>query len=148
MFFFSQQRPAYEMRISDWSSDVCSSDLCARLFQAPGCAARRGALGQQSRSARSEPRGEGRLATRQVWWRLHPFWRDRARPAGSTHARGQRRRGRDSQPSDLARFHRRSRRETGELAELGRMELGRESCRERVCKYVEMREVDVTIKKK
>src|SRR3546814_10906718 len=26
-FFFFKQRPAYEMRISDWSSDVCSSDL-------------------------------------------------------------------------------------------------------------------------
>src|SRR3546814_5714793 len=27
MFFFFKQRTAYEMRISDWSSDVCSSDL-------------------------------------------------------------------------------------------------------------------------
>src|SRR3546814_18447424 len=26
-FFFFKQKPAYEMRISDWSSDVCSSDL-------------------------------------------------------------------------------------------------------------------------
>src|SRR3546814_4025360 len=25
--FFFKQKPAYEMRISDWSSDVCSSDL-------------------------------------------------------------------------------------------------------------------------
>src|SRR3546814_17257880 len=29
-FFFVKQRTAYEMRISDWSSDVCSSDLHAR----------------------------------------------------------------------------------------------------------------------
>src|SRR3546814_9130172 len=29
-FFFVKQKTAYEMRISDWSSDVCSSDL-------PGC---------------------------------------------------------------------------------------------------------------
>src|SRR3546814_8676016 len=29
-FFFFKQKTAYEMRISDWSSDVCSSDL-ARL---------------------------------------------------------------------------------------------------------------------
>src|SRR3546814_2317411 len=28
-FFFSKQKTAYEMRISDWSSDVCSSDLVA-----------------------------------------------------------------------------------------------------------------------
>src|SRR3546814_15676808 len=27
--FFLKQKTAYEMRISDWSSDVCSSDLCS-----------------------------------------------------------------------------------------------------------------------
>src|SRR3546814_17332296 len=27
IFFFFKQKPAYEVRISDWSSDVCSSDL-------------------------------------------------------------------------------------------------------------------------
>src|SRR3546814_8580194 len=32
IFFFFKQKTAYEMRISDWSSDVCSSDLLiARL---------------------------------------------------------------------------------------------------------------------
>src|SRR3546814_4251279 len=29
VFFFFKQKTAYEMRISDWSSDVCSSDLCS-----------------------------------------------------------------------------------------------------------------------
>src|SRR3546814_3154983 len=29
-FFFFKQKTAYEMRISDWSSDVCSSDLISR----------------------------------------------------------------------------------------------------------------------
>src|SRR3546814_9033895 len=29
MFFFFKQKTAYEVRISDWSSDVCSSDLFA-----------------------------------------------------------------------------------------------------------------------
>src|SRR3546814_1377431 len=29
VFFFFKQKTAYEMRISDWSSDVCSSDLVA-----------------------------------------------------------------------------------------------------------------------
>src|SRR3546814_5594289 len=50
MFFFFKQKTAYEMRISDWSSDVCSSDLrnaghlCALLLgprlsgQTPGAA--------------------------------------------------------------------------------------------------------------
>src|SRR3546814_1789301 len=34
-FFFFKQKTAYEMRISDWSSDVCSSDLLytAMVFQ-------------------------------------------------------------------------------------------------------------------
>src|SRR3546814_9636605 len=30
-FFFFKQKTAYEMRISDWSSDVCSSDLTCLL---------------------------------------------------------------------------------------------------------------------
>src|SRR3546814_3644253 len=30
-FFFFKQKTAYEMRISDWSSDVCSSDLGVAL---------------------------------------------------------------------------------------------------------------------
>src|SRR3546814_4913037 len=30
LFFFFKQKTAYEMRISDWSSDVCSSDLLDR----------------------------------------------------------------------------------------------------------------------
>src|SRR3546814_17451664 len=35
MFFF-KQKTAYEMRISDWSSDVCSSDLVAAAARALG----------------------------------------------------------------------------------------------------------------
>src|SRR3546814_20084519 len=34
-FFFFNQKTAYEMRISDWSSDVCSSDLVVAV-EAPG----------------------------------------------------------------------------------------------------------------
>src|SRR3546814_5599281 len=33
LFFFFKQKTAYEMRISDWSSDVCSSDLLDHQFQ-------------------------------------------------------------------------------------------------------------------
>src|SRR3546814_1818721 len=32
-FFFFKQKTAYEMRISDWSSDVCSSDLDLVQFE-------------------------------------------------------------------------------------------------------------------
>src|SRR3546814_3550765 len=34
-FFFFKQKTAYEMRISDWSSDVCSSDLGPVTLAAP-----------------------------------------------------------------------------------------------------------------
>src|SRR3546814_1872611 len=32
VFFFFKQKTAYEMRISDWSSDVCSSDLSGEIW--------------------------------------------------------------------------------------------------------------------
>src|SRR3546814_998672 len=35
-FFFFKQKTAYEVRISDWSSDVCSSDLFDRLDRLAG----------------------------------------------------------------------------------------------------------------
>src|SRR3546814_6943251 len=40
-FFFFKQKTAYEMRISDWSSDVCSSDLshCAAKKASSVCLA-------------------------------------------------------------------------------------------------------------
>src|SRR3546814_4412777 len=34
LVFFFKQKTAYEMRISDWSSDVCSSDLAKGLMKA------------------------------------------------------------------------------------------------------------------
>src|SRR3546814_5038410 len=36
MFFFFKQKTAYEMRISDWSSDVCSSDLSMNIDDTRG----------------------------------------------------------------------------------------------------------------
>src|SRR3546814_16048686 len=44
-FFFCKQKTAYEMRISDWSSDVCSSDLTPWL---PGASSR--TLARRTRS--------------------------------------------------------------------------------------------------
>src|SRR3546814_21172445 len=46
-FFFFKQKPAYEMRISDWSSDVCSSDLQACRRRGRCVAANRVARRQQ-----------------------------------------------------------------------------------------------------
>src|SRR3546814_3849199 len=37
-FFFFKQKTAYEMRISDWSSDVCSSDLAREQRDLPDAA--------------------------------------------------------------------------------------------------------------
>src|SRR3546814_4438965 len=50
-FFFFKQKTAYEMRISDWSSDVCSSDLgstAIRLWP-------RSAASNSERRDRSQP---------------------------------------------------------------------------------------------
>src|SRR3546814_6584345 len=49
IFLFFKQKTAYEMRISDWSSDVCSSDLIRGTFKsvavkAPGFGDRRKAM--------------------------------------------------------------------------------------------------------
>src|SRR3546814_2689413 len=71
-FFFFKQKTAYEMRISDWSSDVCSSDLDQRADRRGrggqigdrGCriegALRRGAEFALGLGARTR-RGAGRL---------------------------------------------------------------------------------------
>src|SRR3546814_4276940 len=42
-YFFFKQKTAYEMRISDWSSDVCSSDLGKRTDQHAGASGRHAA---------------------------------------------------------------------------------------------------------
>src|SRR3546814_4928994 len=47
-FFFFKQKTAYEMRISDWSSDVCSSDLARDVEPAPAALGVVPALEQQA----------------------------------------------------------------------------------------------------
>src|SRR3546814_7760531 len=47
MFFF-KQKTAYEMRISDWSSDVCSSDLCDEAVRGKRVAIRDGSTAEQA----------------------------------------------------------------------------------------------------
>src|SRR3546814_2865125 len=50
LFFFCKQKTAYEMRISDWSSDVCSSDLRRQVqHRATGIAGQRLGHGQSHR---------------------------------------------------------------------------------------------------
>src|SRR3546814_13775948 len=62
VFFFFKQKTAYEMRISDWSSDVCSSDLDSgdvdvvlHRERNPPERSRRVGFGAQSRSCIESP---------------------------------------------------------------------------------------------
>src|SRR3546814_1611832 len=100
LFCFFKQKTAYEMRISDWSSDVCSSDLCsARSQHGPGrCRQRRAA----ARGAAPPDR-----SCRLFLLHLGPL-EDRDEEAVGAVARRRQ----------------------------GEKEIGRASCRERVCKYV------------
>src|SRR3546814_8789110 len=98
IFFFFKQKTAYEMRISDWSSDVCSSDLERRLHPDD-----RGAPRPRLPSALDAAEGGGRDLSR--------FLRRVVRRA----RRGVLRR---------------------ERAARGTGQIGRATCRERVCQYV------------
>src|SRR3546814_2945530 len=59
-FFFFKQKTAYEMRISDWSSDVCSSDLFDRDIHADeaGDARQDGADDEAGRRNRAEEQAD------------------------------------------------------------------------------------------
>src|SRR3546814_6143417 len=55
-FFFFKQKTAYEMRISDWSSDVCSSDLkCEQSEQNEAAFMRAGKQGARQKRERRKP---------------------------------------------------------------------------------------------
>src|SRR3546814_4490003 len=99
MFFF-KQKTAYEMRISDWSSDVCSSDLQVAALKLDGVAAD---------SINSSRDRQTNVAT----------WRRVA--AG-----------------ELRLLYISPERLMTErmVAALQRLQIGRASCRERVCQYV------------
>src|SRR3546814_1670206 len=116
LIFFFKQKTAYEMRISDWSSDVCSSDL-ADAGSAPDHVRRNrwagscgGSLGKWGRS-RVEPvgkRGEGV----EVQVRADVFMRPVARFAVDPAA---------AQPGARGAEHVRSEEHTSELQSLMRI---------------------------
>src|SRR3546814_5522164 len=66
MFFFFKQKTAYEMRISDWNSDVCSSDLVHHQYvePLPSSGNRFGETGDALRLGQIERRDGGRTARR------------------------------------------------------------------------------------
>src|SRR3546814_4092807 len=110
MFCFFKQKTAYEVRISDWSSDVCSSDLEAvgHAHQPQSLARGRGEVGL------AEPPDAQIFGLRAA-----PFGQEqvRDRRAGADHVPGRSR-------IDAAHEPARTR------------QIGRASCRERVCQYV------------
>src|SRR3546814_4477299 len=124
-FFFFKQKTAYEMRISDWSSDVCSSDLDAVLdhpaaggelrAELDGADAWRRDLRAEDPEHEDGRRRRLHRAGAAAGGGRHPPRREAARGDGAGGRRPQRRR--DRRP-------------------LHRAEIGRASCRERVCQYV------------
>src|SRR3546814_7436034 len=61
-FFFFKQKTAYEMRISDWSSDVCSSDLLTLDFNGSSNAYQRWRGGMGARTGLDEKVSKARIA--------------------------------------------------------------------------------------
>src|SRR3546814_4834088 len=81
MFFFFNQMTAYELRISDWRSDVCSSDLGPARRRPRAQAPRRFAQERRSRASRAQALRRVSLprAPRMVW----PVFAQSARKASS-----------------------------------------------------------------
>src|SRR3546814_3677108 len=115
-FFFSKQKTATEWRISDWSSDVCSSDLPRPRALPRRAAARRGhhlpprpapALSRQSRAAVDRRDGDDAVAPRQIWHRLDRSRRSYDLPprhvGALAHRRGRSRKARPSAPRNRGR---------------------------------------------
>src|SRR3546814_11964661 len=117
------------MRISDWSSDVCSSDLVSR-HQAVAVAA------QQPRRLPCAPEAQRGL---EALLRLREERALRRRDAGD--AEGAQHRSRALRP-------RLARPPGSSLQSLQARQIGRASCRERVCQYGEISVVAEALKKK
>src|SRR3546814_6566347 len=71
-FFFFKQKTAYEMRISDWSSDVCSSDLRTRLSGRRHFRHTRDAWSESRTDPRSWQSPDGAPCPRPVPWSSPP----------------------------------------------------------------------------
>src|SRR3546814_7929527 len=72
VLFLFKQKTAYEVRISDWSSDVCSSDLHAPVCRPPECRHRQGGAEPARRGRRDRYCGiaaRGNLGAARGAWR-------------------------------------------------------------------------------
>src|SRR3546814_18261881 len=125
MFFF-KQKTAYEMRISDWSSDVCSSDLRVEPFHIARPRARPVRLAKIGRKRPPVSRLDPPLRLLPIM----PIIVGEALVIGRGHPRRGQAFGEREVRAHLA---------VGDDAveiENDRGEIGRASCRERVCQYV------------
>src|SRR3546814_1396031 len=69
MFFFFKQKTAYEMRISDWSSDVCSSDLVSPVDAPVGQPRRQPVVAQPIARLGGRPRRDQLMAEMRIGMR-------------------------------------------------------------------------------
>src|SRR3546814_5439154 len=109
LFFFFKEKTAYEMRISDWSSDVCSSDL---IHQQAGRAGAEAALDQRIDLVGAERGDDGEEA-------------DGEEAGGVPH-----------RPLAAQPLGQRERQQDEDAAGRDGGEIGRASCRARGCQYV------------
>src|SRR3546814_11877569 len=117
-FFFFKQKTAYEMRISDWSSDVCSSDLSYPRVQIGRL---RKAL--DSHYGHNAPVNGLRFELRPGSYEIHFIETQAGRGGGSTQM---------FPPAGGSQ----GRLGSGTLVWFLTLQIGRASCRERVCQYV------------
>src|SRR3546814_6456756 len=84
-FFFFNQKPAYDMRISDWSSDVCSSDLKRPVSGGGGVYAKVAEILFRAKTQRHEEDSLGRKARFVSTVRPAAAWQGKSRfPASAT----------------------------------------------------------------
>src|SRR3546814_10330521 len=82
VFFFFKHKTAYEMRISDWSSDVCSSDLHVRIHLDEAAVA----VPREPRVARDGGKAfDGLVVEAKVQHRVHHARHRHARPRAHRH---------------------------------------------------------------
>src|SRR6184192_4793209 len=86
-FFFFKQKTAYEMSIGDWSSDVCSSDLCLRPARRTVARSARSGDGPARRPVpcRSEERRVGKECQSTCRSRWSPYQYDKKNRKISSH---------------------------------------------------------------
>src|SRR3546814_16348154 len=145
------------MRISDWSSDVCSSDLLTPILGTDNFSAEVHAeldFSEQQATRESFPSDESRIKSEQGSWTaakenapaygIPGALSDQAPPPAVP----------GSQPANAAPDAAQTAEAAGKPAEnyvrdfaLGLEEIGRTACRERLCRYVEIQVVSGALKK-